>query len=315
MSGTASERDPTRRASDRELGIAQRRARALHQVLDSFDLQTVAQVEAGRWRTTFSTRTSGAGRLFGGMSLATAYLASHACVPSDHRLHWMSAVFLRPGRTEEAIELRAAPLRHGRSFSSMEAEVVQREKPILRATSTFRARATGGRNRGINHQFGTMPEVPTPDDCPDRETRRIQQYGPSWLEHPVNAVEVRVTDPRHLEAEVELPPRSLNWVRVPGAEGLDAALRTALLLYATDRALISAAALPHGILWTRSIAASLDHSIWLHTDPDPSRWHLFVAQCDVACDGLALIRLEAFDETGILVATCEQGGLVQIKSR
>ena len=307
MSRTTAEQDST----NQRLAAHQRRARALRNVLDSFELQTVAQVD-DQWTSCFKTRTSGAGRLFGGMTLATAYLAADATVPEEHRLHWMSAVFLRPGRTEEPFEPRANPLRHGRSFSTVEAEVVQRGKPILRATSTFRAtNAPSGLRRGIDHQFSAMPEAPPPEDCPDRETRRLREYGPEWLEHPVNAVEVRVTDPRHLKAEVEMPPRAINWVRVPGADDLPHHLRTALLLYASDRALISTAALPHGILWTRSVAATLDHTVWLHRDPHPGQWHLFVAESSVASDGLALIRLEVFHPDGDLIATCVQGGLVQ----
>lgn len=298
---------------DPQPGADVRRERALRHVLDSFDLQTVAQV-GDRWTSRFETRTSGAGRLFGGMSLATAYLATQSTVPDGHQLHWMSAVFLRPGRTEEPFQLRARALRHGRSFSSVEAEALQRDRAILHATSTFRATGgPAGARQGIEHQFASMPDAPDPDECPDREARRLREYGPSWLEHPVNAVEVRVTDPRHLLAEVELPPRAINWVRVPGADDLPAHLRTALLLYATDRALISTAALPHGILWTRSVAATLDHSIWLHRLPNPGRWHLFVAESSVATNGLALIRLEVFDQSGALIATCEQGGLIQTR--
>ena len=310
MSATTTEPDPT----DQQPLVAGRRARALRHVLDSFDLQTVAQVD-DRWTSRFETSTSGAGRLFGGMSLAAAYLGAQSTVPSGHRLHWMSAVFLLPGRTEEALEVRAEPLRHGRSFSSIESEVVQRGRSILRATSTFRStRGSSGARQGIEHQFAEMPDAPPPDSCPDRETRRIREYGPTWLEHPVNAVEVRVTDPSHLRAEIEAPPRAVNWVRVPGARDLPHHLRVALLLYATDRALISTAALPHGILWTRSVAATLDHSIWLHRDPRPDEWHLFVAESSIATDGLALIRLEVFDGSGVLVATCEQGGLVQSRA-
>src|SRR3546814_6558390 len=54
-------------------------------------------------------------------------------------------------------------------------------------------------------------------------------------------------------------------------------LRRAVLAYVSDMMLLSTALLPHGTHWstTRIQNASLNHSLWLHAQPDFSDWMLY----------------------------------------
>ncbi len=299
---------------------AARRKIALDRVLDCFALEarggSPPDLE-GR----FTTLTQGPGRLYGGTSFALAYLAAQSTVDDARRLHSISGTFLRAGRSETELECDVLAARDGRSFSNRRGVVRQGSRVLFEGDIGFRIplkEADPGEPRplitrtGISHSVAKPPDdVPAPNDCLDREQERTRKLGLSWLEHPVNAVEVLVTDPKMLTPGVKLPPRAVNWVRVPGSDTLDEHLRIALLLYASDRALLSTAALPHGILWTKNQAVTLNHSVWLHQVPSPGRWHLFVAESRIAVDGLALIHVEMFSKQGELVATGMQEALVQ----
>jgi acyl-CoA thioesterase-2 len=88
-------------------------------------------------------------------------------------------------------------------------------------------------------------------------------------------------------------------------------VRIALLVYATDRTLLRAAARPHGVRWTKSAPASLDHALWLHRVPDLSGWLLYDCHSPAASAGRGLVYGAIYTPGGERVASVAQEGLIE----
>ena len=59
-------------------------------------------------------------------------------------------------------------------------------------------------------------------------------------------------------------------------------LHEALLVYASDRTLLSTASRPHGLPWGKRLVASLDHAMWLHRPARYDDWVLYASHSPVA---------------------------------
>ena len=90
----------------------------------------------------------------------------------------------------------------------------------------------------------------------------------------------------------------------------DPLIHAALLVYASDRALLSTASRPHAGSGRRR-AASLDHSVWLHRPVRFDDWLLFAAESPVAHDARALCLASFWTRDGERVASVAQEGLLR----
>jgi acyl-CoA thioesterase-2 len=77
--------------------------------------------------------------------------------------------------------------------------------------------------------------------------------------------------------------------------------------------LLDTCVLPHGVSWMdkRFQAASLDHSIWFHRDFRADEWMLFVQDGPAAAGGRGFNRGLVYTESGELVASMSQEGLIR----
>src|SRR3546814_12332883 len=94
----------------------------------------------------------------------------------------------------------------------------------------------------------------------------------------------------------------LFWFKPKSSVPDNGLLRRAVLAYVSDMMLLSTALLPHGTHWstTRIQNASLNHSLWLHAQPDFSDWMLYSLDSPWAGGGRALCRGSIFDRSGQL---------------
>ena len=249
-------------------------------------------------------------RLFGGLVAAQSYLAAAQTVTEERRLHSLHAYFVRPGRHGDEIEITVESTRDGGSYSLRRVIARQRGRTIFSLQASFAAPEPGP---AIKHQVTEMPDVPPPEQCPDRELERARRYAELGREIPrfANAVEVRLTDPEVVVPAVTLPPDQVHWIRTRGALPEDAQVRTAMLVYASDRSLLSTVALPHAFEMGSRSAASLDHALWLHYPVDLSEWHLMVCHSPVASSSRGVVRATLFRQDGLAVATVHQEALVR----
>jgi acyl-CoA thioesterase-2 len=103
------------------------------------------------------------------------------------------------------------------------------------------------------------------------------------------------------------------WLRARGALPEDPRLHTALLVYASDRALVSSAARPHGLRWGQRTGASLDHALWLHRPPRLDDWLLYVMESPVAHSARGIVFGAMYRRDGARVASVAQEALVRIQ--
>jgi acyl-CoA thioesterase-2 len=88
-----------------------------------------------------------------------------------------------------------------------------------------------------------------------------------------------------------------------------------VLVFASDRGLLSTAARPHGLMWGARQGASLDHAVWLHAPARFDGWMLYASDSPVAVAGRALVLGSMWSRAGVRVASVAQEGLIRVASR
>jgi acyl-CoA thioesterase-2 len=96
--------------------------------------------------------------------------------------------------------------------------------------------------------------------------------------------------------------------------GPDQHLHQAILAYASDMGLLETAMRPHGVAWQTGLqVASLDHAMWFHRPLDFNAWHLYAQESPSASNARGFVRAEVFSQTGVLVASVAQEGLIRVR--
>ena len=248
----------------------------------------------------------GEGRLFGGMVAAQSVIAAGRSVGPERPLHSLHAYFLRPGRHDAPIRFVVDRIRDGRSFTTRRVVAHQAGEAIFNLAASFALA-----EQGIAHQ-DPMPEAPPPDSLPDWEDVRARMLRDPTLVATQSPVEVRMCDPLTPDPS---PALQRNWMRVRGELPDDPLLHTAMLVYATDRTLLSTAARPHGIPWRERAGASLDHAVWIHEPVRLGGWLLYTSESPVARSGRGMIFGAIHHPDGRRIASVAQEGLIRRRAR
>jgi len=244
----------------------------------------------------------GEGRLFGGMVAAQSVIAAGRTVARERRLHSLHAYFLRPGRHGVPLRFVVDRIRDGRTFTTRRVVAHQAGEAIFNLDASFALP-----EQGIAHQ-DPMPAAPPPESLPDWEEVRAQMLRDPTLVGTRSPIEVRMCDPLTPDPS---PARQRNWMRVRGTLPDDPLLHTAMLVYATDRRLLSTAARPHGIPWRERLGSSLDHAVWIHEPVRLEGWLLYTSESPVARSGRGLIFGAIHSPDGRRRASVAQEGLVR----
>ena len=245
----------------------------------------------------------GEGRLFGGMVAAQSVMAGYRTVEDDKPIHSLHAYFLRPGRHDVPLRFVVDRIRDGRTFTTRRVAAYQGGEAIFSLPE-----------EGISHQ-DPMPEAPAPDSLPDWEQARAKVFprNPDTELHREIA-EIRLCEPWDLsDPDARSEPRQRCWTRVRGTLPEDPAIHSALLVYLTDRMLLSTAARAHGVPWGRGMAASLDHAVWFH---HPVRldesWLLYASESPAAHAARAIIFGGLYRRGGERIASVAQEALIRL---
>jgi len=246
---------------------------------------------------------AGEGRLFGGLVAAQAVMAASATLERGD-LHSLHAYFLRPGAHQVPIRFVVHRIRDGKTFTTRRVVAHQGGEAILGLESSFTLPEAG-----ISHQ-DAMPEAPAPEDVPDWEQLRAAMLHQPEALRP-QPIEVRTCDPDDPEGRPQ-PAAKRVWMRPVGPVPDDPRLHEALLVYASDRTLLSTASRPHGLPWGKRMAASLDHAMWLHRPARFDDWVLYASESPVAHAARGLVLGAMYDRSGARIASVTQEGLVRI---
>ena len=246
----------------------------------------------------------GEGALFGGLVAAQAVVAAGRTV-AIAGLHSLHGYFLRPGRHGLPIRFRVDRERDGRTFSTRHVVARQADETIFSLTASF-AKA----EQGISHQDPFPTDTPEPDGLPEWEDVRAGLLGTA--RRPDGPIAVRVCDPETPARGEKLPARRRVWMRPRGRLPEDALLQAATLVFASDRTLIRTAARPHGLTWHLRMAASLDHTVWLHRAVRFDDWVLYVCESPVAHAARALVLGAMYSRDGTRIASVAQEGVLRV---
>ena len=252
-------------------------------------------------------------RVFGGQVAAQAVVAATRSVESQFVLHSLHSYFLRPGDTTVPIVYDVERIRDGRSFVTRRVSARQHGRPIYYMTANFQIPEPG-----LEHQ-DRMPDVPGPEQgmplvelARSRGPEAAGQWEREWAALDIRHVGITG---QGLPEDPEQPARARLWIKVDGELAADPTVQQAAFTYASDLTLLGAALVPHGIhiASPRLQPASLDHTIWFHRPFRADEWWLYDQFSPFAggARGLALARV--FSQSGELVATVAQEGLIRLR--
>ena len=260
--------------------------------------------------------TSSTGRVFGGQVLAQALMAASKTVSDDKFVHSCHNYFIRPGDCEQDIIYNVYRDLDGRNFSNRRVVAFQNKKPIFNLIASFQ-----GKSDGYQHQIDMTADIPPPDSLLN-ENALAEKHKASLPEHVYamlnryRSVEVRpINEEAHfLRSDKKFCQAA--WFRAKEALPNNAALHRAILAYATDLTLLSTSGRPHEMLWMdENVAtASIDHTVWFHAnDIKVDQWLLYFMDTPWTGNGRGLNRGSIFTQSGELVASVAQEGLIRIK--
>jgi len=250
------------------------------------------------------------GRAYGGELVAQAQVAMTHTVGDDRRVHSLHGYFLRAGDVHLPTRWVVQRLRDGRNFSARTVQGVQGDRVLFHAMASFYVPGAG-----VEHQE-PMPDLPDPETLPTSEqvltgsTTRDTQY---WshdrsfdIRHSPTAI--------YTAADGEPTRRQTVWLRAWETLPDDPPLHRSALAYVCDYTLLEPVLRQHGAAWADDgvFTASLDHAMWWHHDGRMDGWVALVQESPVALRGLGLGTARLYAQTGELLASVVQEGLVHV---
>ena len=251
-------------------------------------------------------------RVFGGQVAGQALVAASRTVELEAgHIHSLHAYFLRPGDPSVPILYEVDRIRDGRSFTTRRVVAIQHGKAIFNLSASFHRTEPG-----LDFQL-PMPEVPAPETLPTMKERWEpwkEKLG-EWYQRP-RPIDTRQVDWHPPTERVPLPPFQHVWLRADGRLPDDPILHACVLTYASDMTLLDTTMLPHrgAVPDDKLMMASLDHAMWFHRPFRADEWLLYSQDTPSSSDSRGLARGLIFTETGDLVVSVMQEGLIRVTS-
>jgi acyl-CoA thioesterase II len=245
-------------------------------------------------------------RTFGGQVAAQALVAAGRTV-SDKPVHSLHAYFLRPGDPHSPTVYMVDRIRDGRSFATRRVVAIQHGEPIFNLSASFHAVEAGP-----VHQRA-MPAAPDPETLPTFAERYADYMHLDWFRRE-RPIDTRTTSPSlRSRREGGSDPRQQVWLRPVGPLPDDPLLHACIVAYASDMSLLDSILLPHSYGWDDGsvMAVSLDHAMWFHRPFRADQWLLYDQESPAAHGARGLARGEIFTQSGELVVSVVQEGLIR----
>ncbi len=249
-------------------------------------------------------------RTFGGQMMAQAFVAAGRTLKRDCPPGAISAHFIAGGDPAKDLEFHVVRLRDERRFANRRVDVTQDGELLTTAMVSF---VDGG--RGLEHGI-EPPEVPDPLSLPmiDDLLMGYEERVPQFV-NALRPIEWRYTnDPAWVMREKgERLDCNRVWLKTDGPMPDDAMLHTAALVYASDTTVLDSIITTHGLSWgyDRIFAATVNHSVWFHRPIRFDEWVLYATSSPVAADSRGLGTGHFFDQSGQIVATVVQEGIIK----
>ncbi|MEM7082130.1 MAG: acyl-CoA thioesterase II [Pseudomonadota bacterium] len=258
------------------------------------------------------SRDIGSPRVFGGQVLAQALSAALTTV-KERPVHSLHAYFLRAGDIKSPIVYEVDRARDGLSFSMRRVTAIQHGRQIFNLSASFHKA-----EQGLEHQF-LMPDVKPPAALPDAQafvTKMGQRMAPALRDFYLRErpFEFRFGWGEPLGEGTGPDPKTYLWFKTRGSPPNDDDLHRTLLAYVSDYHLIRTATLAHDVQFgdQRVQLASLDHAMWFHRDVRVDDWLLYTMDSPNTKGSRGLARGMIYNQSGELVASTAQEGLVRV---
>ena len=251
-------------------------------------------------------------RVFGGQVIGQALVA--ACRTVDERPpHSLHAYFLLAGDPKVPIVYEVDRIRDGKSFSTRRVIAVQHGRPIFTMAASFHSD-----EEGFDHQ-AKMPDVLRPNQLPSEA--EIKERVMPMMPDPVRRyyererpIELRPVEFERYLGKTFEDARFNVWIRA-GKLPDNPDIHRCVLAYASDMTLLDSSLVPHGhsVFEKEIMAASLDHALWIHRPFRADEWLLYAQDSPNMGGGRGFSRGLIFTESGKLVASVAQEGLVRLR--
>lgn len=249
-------------------------------------------------------------RTFGGQMMAQAFVAASRTLTRDCPPGAISAHFIAGGDPGKDLEFHVVRLRDERRFANRRVDVAQDGDLLTTAMVSF---VDGG--RGLEHGI-EAPEVPEPSSLPKIDDLLVgfEQTVPQFVK-ALRPIEWRyANDPAWvMRGKGETLDYNRVWLKADGPMPDDHVLHAAALVYSSDTTVLDSIITTHGLSWgyDRIFAATVNHSVWFHRPIRFDEWVLYSTSSPVAADSRGLGTGHFFDQTGHVVATAVQEGIIK----
>lgn len=244
------------------------------------------------------------GQVFGGQVLGQAIKAAYNTVDDNRTIHSAHAYFLLRGDVTAPIIYEVDRSLDGGSFSSRRVVAIQHGRQIFHLSASFQKP-----ENGLDHYRTWVP--------PKDELK--------------SALESNVPADRHFQSEYfdvhYIPQNRVTrrdaiqfWMKTKHPLPDDPACHHSVLAYISDMGLLQSTLVPHQLHQlsreehqAKLMMASLDHAIWFHRDFRVDDWLFYECRSQSTGNSRGLAFGKIYDESGTLVASTSQEGLVRLK--
>ncbi|TSD98149.1 acyl-CoA thioesterase II [Skermania sp. ID1734] len=274
-------------------------------LLDLLDLsQTDEDLFVGKHPAQVGSRT------FGGQLISQAIVAAGRTVGEGRPLHALNAHFIRGGDVKADIEYRVARQRDGRAFANRMVTAYQNGHELFVMLAAFQ-----DWTKGLEHAVA-VPVVPYPEALPPLGDHFVGYE--EKLQMFVNAlkpIDMRyANDPAWIMKDAgETLTHNRVWMRADGELPEDPLIHIATMGYSSDTTVLDSIITTHGLSWghDRIVAATVNHSMWVHRPFRFDDWALYATESPVAAGSRGLATGRYFSRDGELLATVVQEGLIR----
>jgi acyl-CoA thioesterase-2 len=269
--------------------IDEERPESVPELLDLLELE---KLDRNLFRGHNPRERSGRGfHLFGGQVAAQALRAASLTVPEGRLPHSMHGYFLRSGRSDIPTILQVDADRDGRAISARRVAAVQDGEVIFTLSASFEQV-----HEGPEFQPTELPDVPMPEDLPEREAMGFGHQGMFDM-RPISK----------FPAEGAWGLLDALWARTRDPLPDDPLVHACVLTYLSD----IGSGLSELMHTSAHGGPSLDHCMWYHRHIRVDEWVRFMMTPQSASHGHGLYSGALYSRDGVLGATIMQEHLLR----
>ncbi|XP_026411293.1 uncharacterized protein LOC113306578 isoform X1 [Papaver somniferum] len=253
-------------------------------------------------------------QVFGGQLIAQSLAAATKTVDCGKFVHSLHSYFLLVGNLNIPVIYEVHRLRDGNSFATRRVDAIQNGNVIFTLLASFQKD-----ENGCEHQEVTMPSVPSPETLLTMEELRERRLHlpPFPRDHREN-LDSYVPWPVDIKfcvkadsSQTKAPPSMRYWFKVKGKLSDDLALHRCVVAYTSDLIFSAISLNPHYENGVKTLALSLDHSMWFHRSFRADEWILYVIESPCAASGRGYASAHMFNKKGELIISLVQEALTR----